>query len=452
MLAQATPLPPSSQPRRPLAVLDPNVPSAPARGSSTASRPAIPENGDELAELVENIPESAVLELQARILFTDRPSDEAESTAAEDTISFDPLNDADAEAAARDTTADAEKEEEAVMLIENADIELENSSATTSEQFIARYAKYNIVDSYWLGRYCTRNQTSDISVDDISNYVMVGGSRDPPQPMIHHCSKTPGCPVWKYQRDALKSHELICTELRVKQLHDGADKLEDYVCPYDGCPFAAAPGSETPSKLLAQHVKWSHDHEAKACEHGCDPEKLYYDAPSYRHHLDHEHSARWPAKCRVIGCTHEGDFAVHSSLKYHLKSTHKLDDEAMAQYIPALPPKRKWVKQGCFIDRCKTSFSFFTSQAFQIEHMKRLHGFDLEGAKTQIEQHGKFQIINPKPVVGRKRKPSAKDTKDAATADVPPAKKTKLVPVPDAPRSKKARLVDRVPDVEEPDA
>ena len=430
MLTKVTPLPPSTKPRRPLSVKDANARFSPTQVSSTGVHSTISESGHEhtqsidnatldeekIAELAQGVPETAMQELHARILLTDSRSDEEESTTEEE-MALNQFSAADALATELRTAADEDLEEETAILFDDADRELENGCAAGSEMFIERYARYNVVNSYYLGRYCQRNLSSHIPEDIVDTYCMIGGSRDPPQPFIHHCKKTDNCPFESFEKDATKSHEISCTKLRVEQLLAGIDNNREFECPYDGCKFVPAGTSQRPAQLLEQHVKDIHGHETRACEHGCEPNKVYYSASTYRHHLDHAHSERWPAHCTFPDCSQSDTFAVHSALKYHLRVEHNLEDKDMVPYIPPLPAKSKWIPPTCFIDGCN---SFFNSRGAQTQYLREKHGFSKENAPTDIDARAQFIVVVPKPVIGRKRAPRI-----SSTLDVPRSKKTK---------------------------
>lgn len=257
MLGQVTPLPPSAQPRYPLAIKDANTPSASAQRSSATSHLTILDglNDEDLEKIAQEIPESAVQGLRAKILPTGTPYSEGESMIAEEEVAPDRFNATDAQYLAASTAADDELEEEAVLFFDNTDSELANTSMARSEEFVLRYAKYNVVNQYHLAQYCQRSWTSDISDDLIAKYCMIGGSREHPQPTIHYCSQTPGCPFESFEKAVVKFHMVSCTALRVEQVLIRADKHSDFMCPYDECTYVISFTSGLPAKSLAQHVK-----------------------------------------------------------------------------------------------------------------------------------------------------------------------------------------------------
>ena len=191
MLVEPTPLPASEQFRRPLKTKDANAPSATAIRQRI--NPATLED-EEIAQMAQDIPDAAVQELRARILLTGASSGEEEPMTTEDEVALDRFTAAQAQSVASGAAADDELEEEAAILFDDADSEAANESAAESEEFIARYSRCNIVNNYYPGRHCQRESTSDVSDDLVGEYCMVGGSRDHPQPMSHHCTKTPRCP------------------------------------------------------------------------------------------------------------------------------------------------------------------------------------------------------------------------------------------------------------------
>ena len=249
---------------------------------------------------------------------------------------------------------------------------------------------------------------------------MVGGSRDHPQPISHHCKKTPGCPFRSFEKGSTTSHEASCTEVRVQQLLAGKDQTGQFECPYEGCAFVPAIVSERPAKLLAAHVKQAHSFDPKACHLGCEPSRLYFTASSLKYHISHAHSERWPAKCTFPGCNHAGTFAVHSALKYHLRTKHNLNNEGIKLYIPPLPAKQVYMPQTCFMEGCET---FFRKQGAHTAHLQRTHALSAEDARAAISARAQFESIVPETVVGRKRAPSGKATE---IAQEPPSKKKKV--------------------------
>lgn len=113
---------------------------------------------------------------------------------------------------------------------------------------------------------------------------------------------------------------------------------------------------------------------------------------------------------REIGHANIPMKTVHSSLKYHLETQHNLDAKAMVPFIPPLPSNLKWIAQTCFVDSCSTALN---THGGHTQHLRNVHGFNTEDAKTEIVTRAQFISIVPEVKVGTKRAPSAKETKKA---------------------------------------
>lgn len=417
MLATPSPLPPvpaAATTRRPLASLDVNIPSTPSAAENQRTHfqsidPAI-LNDDELAELAGQLSDVAARELEAVILpgsstYTTRAESELGGFGAD--IALDRFSATDAQAILVQV-ANADHLEEAAALFETEG----NTTAgpvSAPEEFILRYSRYNIYDNYYLARDWDKSGDMPAS---IQKHCVTGGSRDPPIPMLHSCKKTPGCPFSTALRGAQKSHHEHCTAARARDLLATPEhfaEVAQFACQYDNCDFVPAPHAGDPKRILANHVRSVHKFAPKACEHGCEPTKLYYESSKYRYHLDTHHSARWPARCSFPDCTHTGTFAVYSSLKYHLKTEHKLQASEIGPYIPPLAAKRSYITgQDCWVEGCPKKPK---NQGAMTDHLRGPHRMTLDDAKAMIQEKAQFEDIVTEVKVGKKRAASTKDIK-----------------------------------------
>jgi len=78
----------------------------------------------------------------------------------------------------------------------------------------------------------------------------------------------------------------------------------------------------------------------------------------------------------------------------HLRPTHKLDDAGLAQYLPLLPAKKKWLPQACFMDDCSKEFA---TRALHIEHLRGPHKLSKEDAHKLIDERATFEDVVPAP-------------------------------------------------------
>lgn len=274
-------------------------------------------------------------------------------------------------------------------------------SKSTPHDFIDLYSECNIVDNYYLGRAYEHPDGKPMS-ELVYMHCQTGHSRDTPTPIVHKCRRLEACKYETYERDALVSHELRCTEERVAELEQVATATVDdaLACAHKGCSFRPAPFAADRELSLKQHIHSYHTFKPKACELGCDPSKLYDSENKYKYHITSKHSARWPARCTVPNCSHEGPFALLSALKYHLTTTHELNNDTMLPYIPPHEPTRTWIPQDCFVDDC---FDSFKTRRAQAAHLHEKHHMTEERAKIRIEDEGQFDMIARKVKLGSKR-------------------------------------------------
>ncbi|RYN21317.1 hypothetical protein AA0112_g10335 [Alternaria arborescens] len=421
MLADPSPLPLLRASRQPLAKRDSNVWSAPTMASSSGSDdidpalidPALMDEAQVDAAALA-VSETAVQALQTRLLLT-HGSEEALTADAVVVIDNDDTNlqlhrfgAAEADAAASTAASDNTSEDANIFFDELDHREaMDTVSMSSPEAFIEGYAKYNIVTNCVYGRECAKAPSGKPSDEVIAQFCVVGGSRDAPEPMLYRCKKTPGCPVASPSKSACKDHEEYCSDTKVQQFAEGADKLEsDFKCTYNGCDFVPSPFSKRPRYVLMDHVRSVHKFDPKACPHGCAPETLYYTDAKYKYHLAHAHSDRWPARCTYPGCNHPRPFATHSSLTHHLKRTHLLSDEDMLLYMPPLPATRQYVEQTCWMNGCDR---IFNSKNVHIKHLRKAHKCSLEEAHQLMEENAEFEMITPTVAVRSKRPVTTKD-------------------------------------------
>ena len=96
-------------------------------------------------------------------------------------------------------------------------------------------------------------------------------------------------------------------------------------------------------------------------------------------------------------------FANRSSLKYHLKNAHGLDDTALLPYLPTLPTKDVRVEQGCYMPDCS---SMMQSWPGHLNHLESVHRMSAEDAKTSLEKHATFTQVMLPGKVGPQTAPS----------------------------------------------
>lgn len=99
-----------------------------------------------------------------------------------------------------------------------------------------------------------------------------------------------------------------------------------------------------------------------------------------------------------------------------------LGDAAKAPYIPARPAKRSYVPQVCVMDGCEVLLPSYSQHT---GHLRGPHHLSKEEAPQIVEDRAQFEMIIPQPVVGKKRAPTAKSTKEALETSAPPQKKTR---------------------------
>ncbi|KAI7239636.1 hypothetical protein KC330_g1825 [Hortaea werneckii] len=448
MLVQPSPMPPSSAfslpsarqaatvSRIPLSPKDANAPQARSSLAEAATQvidPALLAE-DELAVAAADVELSAAHELRAIVENAASRTDEPHSPQDEASV-LDQLDCTDA-GAVSDAAAAAGLEEAAVVLL-GADAN-PKANAVTPVEWIAAYSRYNIIDNYYFAQRWAKHCKDLLNIpqgNDFNNifgkYCIQGGSRDPPRPLLHRCTKTPGCSYSTAERNALQSHEGHCTALRSEQLLAGMQTLTDdtqlFKCPYMGCSYVVSPSALRPKKDLDNHILLMHKFVPKPCEKGCDPSKIYTDRASYDYHQSTKHSGRWPVRCSFPGCQHPTEFANMSSLKSHLQKKHNIEAaEDLAKYVPSLPPRQKWVEQECFETDCSTVLK---TRSAAITHLKNVHKKSQDEIEQLIDDQAVFETVTESRV-GGKRAPAAKDMKRAPDLDnaaPPPIKKKKLI-------------------------
>lgn len=429
-LMDASPLPSAStaQTRIPLAAKDANAPLAPAVPSNESLDPIRYQkldpamlNDEELVAMAEGIPATAAKELHDLVMSAAGTTDREAADSLfvlEDRVEMDQLSEADHQAALS-SAVDPEVEESASLLL-GADLEAVQV-AVSSADWVTTYAAYNIIDNYYFARLWTKHCINTQQPPEDENFTAIfdkyctqGGSRNAPSPFIHACRKSNGCLFTTIDPDALRSHEAHCSNAKAELLSASVQKLAsgpaEFICTYEGCDFAPAPFVEHPEQLLAAHVRNVHKWQAKPCEQGCEPDKLYYSESRYQYHISTKHSGRWPAKCSYPACEHPTKFVNLAGLKAHLKNTHKLDDAALTPYVPARPDRKQWIGQGCFLAYCDASFK---QRAKQQKHLMDEHQMSAEQAKAAIDEKGQFEMVGRASVIGRKRVPTNKQTKRA---------------------------------------
>lgn len=185
------------------------------------------------------------------------------------------------------------------------------------------------------------------------------------------------------------------------------------------------PNSKRPAHSLRDHIRSRHEFEAKPCEHGCEPTKIYTDDSKYRYHILSIHSGRWPFACIYPGCEYDEKFVNCSTLERHMRVVHVLIGEAAAPYFPPHPAEPVWSKpQRCFIEGCS---SLHQNRGAQTDHLRGVHRFTLRDAQDMIDQRSRFDMVAPPVRVGSKAKaPSTKYAKGCLGLETgPPPKERK---------------------------
>jgi len=414
----------SSDQRMPLASKDPNAASMVSSSTKLLTRPsadATPSDNidpallddEQLMQLAHQVSDAAVESLQA--LLSQRHSTDAQNAEVDtgslfvrddDTdLSLEPQDEANIQSS-MSAEEDAQATEDANAIL-GPDPESQTdvvASTATAEHWIKVYASYNIVECVafsrlWL-QHCTnpaqRPQGQDF--DDIFGHLVVsGGSRAHPQPLVHRCTTTPGCPYTSVDGIDVAGHSRYCNPEKVEALQDAVasstrDDAEDFSCPYQGCQFRASPAAKNRKKCLKQHISSVHSFAAKACEHGCEPAKLYVTEKSYRYHQQTAHTEGWPAKCEHSDCGGGRSFETAPGFLKHLQRDHGLTQEEAHQYMPARV-KSTWVPQTCFMDGCS---KWLETRKKQVQHLvSSCHGLEQKSAQAAVAKRAEFRAIVP---------------------------------------------------------
>lgn len=412
-----TPLPKISRQRRPLADKDVNSSAtlkapkaAPAHPLQNVDPALLTE--DELASIAADVPAPAAEELYGIVFPQSALDSNAEAGMASDNNNNmasdknDPtllsaFGDADAQAALRSLGDKSGAEEDEALFVTDGN---PAPVYSTSETFIDTYLKVNEVATLHLARAWTSSD-NDLIAQATEKYCQSGGSRDLPTPKIYKCNKTPGCQNSHYIREHLQRHELTCSPEQVERFETAAslaDKTAEHACPHDGCDYKPPPGTDL-TELLRLHIQRVHNWEPKPCEHGCDPEILYYTIASWNHHHKTVHTLGYPAKCIFPRCTSTATYGARHALERHLGSAHKLQGiDQMEPYLPAPAPKLEYVdNQPCWVGSCEVAPVNLKGMKAHLQSSK--HGMTLDDAKASIEENADFDTVAGTHIVKKKR-------------------------------------------------
>ena len=404
ILAQTISFSSSTQSRRSLIIKNANASLTSIQEFNIVVCSTISESDQELAQcidsailddetivkLAQTISEAVARDLQTKVLFTNTSSSEIESLIEEENILLNQFNLADVEVAASEIATNDEIKEKTEILFYNANKEFANVASKRFEEFVEKYAKYNVSNQYSLDRYCQLNLISNIFDDLIDQYCQIDDSRDHPQFFVYYCKKTTNCSFKSFLKNVVKMHESNCTNLKMKQLFVEIDKNKNFVCSYNDCTYACAFTAQKLVKNLVEHIRTVHKYESKSCEHQCESNKLYYSLSIYNYHIEHVHSRRWSTRCTFSNCNHDETFANHSAFKLHLQIKHNLNDENIMSYFSSLSTKQKWISQICFIDDCNAFLNIWNNHT---KHFRLKHDFNLENAQAEIATRAQFEMI-----------------------------------------------------------
>jgi predicted transcriptional regulator len=385
--------------RRPLADLDVNTSTTTAHKAVAHPLqnvdPSLLTEGD-IAEVAAAVTTSAATELCDMVFQESEPEVQP---GMETTTLQDVFDNPDTQSALRSLTDESGLEEDEALFVDD------RIPATTysGSEFVAAYSKINIVNNHHVGRAWHLANAEDIA-KAMETCCMFGGSRDEPTPMIHKCSKTPGCTFTSYAPDYFKSHQSLCSQERMDRFATAlsvVDESDAYACTYEGCGYKPAPGTDQ-KQQLGTHIRTTHTFVPKPCEHGCDPETLYNNYNMYRNHLMKMHDPKYPAPCVFPGCTSTSKFATVYNLKYHLQDTHKLGDfYEIDSYVPPPDPVRRYIEtQQCWLEGCGQTIKGFDSMVRHLTRKK--HGMTGDDARAAVKADAEYEMVV------EARKPNAK--------------------------------------------
>ncbi|KAK3718658.1 hypothetical protein LTR37_004875 [Vermiconidia calcicola] len=308
------------------------------------------------------------------------------------------------------------------------------SSEDSAMRFVDLYSQYNVVRNQMLAKRWQRNDptVSGSFEETIGPFSTRGNSRNDPTPYAYRCRATEGCShTTRFHHEHL-AHELLCDPERNRTKQLGADILEQVgtgalddskrKCPYAGCEWVSLNEDETvAAERLKHHITRVHKFTPKPCEHGCSPETIYDTASQYGHHIQKEHSSRFPTSCRYPDCTDPRQFQPKTLTK-HLIEDHGVDKQEVTSYYP--PTEQKgWVPQRCIIAGC-TDERTFNRPISLSRHLVAQHSMTKEDADPYVKEHATYEskVRKPRkanaPSVRQAKKRSLEPTEEASASKV----------------------------------
>lgn len=278
---------------------------------------------------------------------------------------------------------------------------------TTSESlhcFVERYASINVVkNDRWLQEK-TRVEKQKIpwTQDTLALYPVDPGplrGRDSPTPFVFECRKTRGCTFTTVWASEIAQHQARCDSSLVAihvARNDKKASGDAYPCTHPGCKRVLLTEASRKSHMKKYHP--DEDWIPKACEHGCNPKKIYDIKFNYDRHQKDVHgdaSDRFPVMCSVVACTDKKKHHNIASYRKHLESVHNITSaDELQKYLPMAATTSRWVReQPCLSQDPSCTATKFHAPVDMKRHLKEKHKMGDAAAQALVNASGRFEVV-----------------------------------------------------------
>lgn len=285
------------------------------------------------------------------------------------------------------------EEEEADRLILGCQLEGGGNEldGLNTEDWIKKFSQGNIVANDSFAASWPVYQDGKSFEETIGRFVEQGNSRNPAHPMVHRCDITAGCDYSSLYRKAVTKHGKVCTKRLVEATTEPGSSVDIVNCTVEGCSFTTKGGQ----RALRQNANDVHNWEARACEDGCEPDKVYTTSHTYKDHRRTKHSGRWPSRCLVPNCSSAKLFNSQRALSTHLAKEHDfIDKTSQSEYFPPLQARKQWVTQTCILEACGNT-TLMERPTRMVKHLTSSHSLSREEADTMISQKARTEMKVP---------------------------------------------------------